>query len=357
MSDFSIPVDDVDKYQNFIGYFLIDIKIVFILTYVYITVVNVISTTANNEANQDVENPVLLNVTALPEHTNVIVNYIDDSVLWSCRKESPTKDYYFNLYWMLLSVFIVTLAFYAASKSFALFNITTSDSLSDLWHMGVIKHLKKRIQMKNDCSPADATRLADCYGDLLDNKIPEKVYKKLAAIKERKILPHLSLWLLVFGLIFSALSYDLHPLSCISGIPEESISYNNMTQTVELRYLNWVLSFQQPIVFIACLLFFFLVITAFRFKKVISNVIIRIQDEIEDEINTAEERKIKNEIKEKEAILKAIAVTNAIKEKEKNVKKRVKNEIKNQEITEKVNKIIMAKTNDGTAETNDETFV
>lgn len=109
MADYGIPVEDVNKYQKWTGYFLVDIKIIFIITYVYISVVNLISTTANNEANRDVQGSMGINVTARPGDTDVIVNYIDDSVLWNCRERSLTSDYYVILYWMLLSVFMGTL--------------------------------------------------------------------------------------------------------------------------------------------------------------------------------------------------------------------------------------------------------
>jgi len=50
----------VRKYQKWTGYFLIDIKIIFIITYIYISMVNLISTTTNNEVNQDIQNLVML---------------------------------------------------------------------------------------------------------------------------------------------------------------------------------------------------------------------------------------------------------------------------------------------------------
>ena len=130
-----VPVEQVEEYQKYSGYFLIDIRVTFIMTYVYITVINLISTTANNEANQDTESPLLFNVTSRPEHTNVTVNSIDDATLWSCREHSPTSSYYVTLYWMLLATLSLTLLFYSVSKSFALWSINGLNSLNDIWHM------------------------------------------------------------------------------------------------------------------------------------------------------------------------------------------------------------------------------
>ena len=116
-------MEQVEEYQKYSGYFLIDIKVTFIMTYVYISVINLISTTANNEANQDTESPLLFNVTSRPEHTSVSVESIDDATLWSCREQSSTSSYYVTLYWMLLATFSVTMLFYVVSKSFALWSI------------------------------------------------------------------------------------------------------------------------------------------------------------------------------------------------------------------------------------------
>ena len=290
MTDYGIPVEDVDKYQKWTGYFLVDIKIVFIITYVYISVVNLISTTANNEANRDVQGPVRFNVTARPGDTDVIVDYIDDSVLWNCRERSLTSDYYITLYWMLLSVFVGTLVFYAASKFFALWSITSSDSLTDLWHMGVMKHLKE-LMKKAAFSADDAVRLAKCYRDLLGKEVPENIsseVKKLSIVKRRKSIPYWSLVLLVSVLVFGALSYDLHPLSCINGISEESISYNNITQTVELRFPGSVIVYQRVGVFITFVLLIALILFAGQFYQLTKEIVDIMEVQVESEIKAKE---------------------------------------------------------------------
>ena len=290
MADYGIPVEDVDKYQKWTGYFLVDIKIMFIITYVYISVVNLISTTANNEANRDVQGTVRFNVTARPGDTDVVVNYIDDSVLWNCREHSLTSDYYVTLYWMLLSVFMGTLVFYVASKFFALWSITSSDSLTDLWHMGVMQHLKKSMK-KATYSSDDAVQLAKCYRDLLSKEIPEDVsseVKKLFIVKRRKSIPYWSLMLLVSVLVFGALSYDLHPLSCINGIPEKFINYNNITQTVELRFAGSVIVYQRVGVFITFVLLIALILFAGQFYQLTRELVDIMEVKVESEIKAKE---------------------------------------------------------------------
>ena len=286
MADYGIPVEDVEKYQKWTGYFLVDIKIVFIITYVYISVVNLISTTANNEANQDTQNPAEFNVTSRDEHTNVVVNYIDDAVLWNCRGYSLTSKYYVTLYWMLLTMFIVTLSFYSASKCFALWSITSSNSLTDLWHMGVMKQLKKLME-KATYNADSAERLARCYRNLLSKNVPESVHnemKKMPMVKRRKLIPYCSLIVLVLALALSALSYDLHPLSCISGIPENSINYDNATQTVELRFPGRMITFRRVSIFVVFFLVAALILLARQFYKVTREIVNIVEVKVESEI-------------------------------------------------------------------------
>ena len=95
-SGFEIPVENVDKASKWTSFVLVDLKIVFIITFVYVSAVNLISTTANNEATIDVNYNGTFNVTT--EHINVNVDCIDDAVLWSCRHHSMTKNYYKILY-------------------------------------------------------------------------------------------------------------------------------------------------------------------------------------------------------------------------------------------------------------------
>jgi len=279
---YDIPVGDVEKYQKWTGYFLIDIRIIFIITYVYISVVNLISTTANNEVNQDIENLVTLNVTSRPEHTNVVVNYIDDAVLWNCREQSLTSNYYITLYLMLFVVFTGTLTFYFASKIFALWSITSLGSLTDLWHMGLVEHFKKLMEISS-CSSDDAVRLAKCYRDLLSEEIPKDIYKEvktLPTVKARKLIPYWSLAMLVSAMIGAALSYDLHPLSCIYGVTEDYINYDNMTQTVELRFPASAITYQRLGVFITSLLFIVIILLALGFYQLTREIVKKMEMEV-----------------------------------------------------------------------------
>ena len=89
--------------KNISKYCLINIKAFFIISYMYISVVNLISTTANSEATMDKEGNSSFDVTSLSLHQQLMVSRINDPVLWNCRETSLTRNYYKILYIMLFT--------------------------------------------------------------------------------------------------------------------------------------------------------------------------------------------------------------------------------------------------------------
>ena len=43
MTDYSVPVEETEKHQKWTGFFLVDIRIIFIITYVYIIIIIIIT--------------------------------------------------------------------------------------------------------------------------------------------------------------------------------------------------------------------------------------------------------------------------------------------------------------------------
>lgn len=279
----SIPVDDVGKYQKLATHLLVDIKIFFIVTYVYITVVNLISTTANNEANQDVEGPTRFNVTSRPEHTDVIVKYVDDAVLWKCREHSLTSSYYVTMYWMLLAMLLITLSSYSVSKWFSLWNIKNFESLTDLWHLGILKLLMKNTE---DYESSDAEDSAKYIEDLLNKDYPREYLdvEIPRRMKRQKRIACGSLVVSVLALGLCILSYDLHLLSCISGI-EDSIDYDNTTQTVEVTFPEHVITIQRMFVSFASFFIIFQFVLAIQFRLNIKHIINKMKEQARMKIN------------------------------------------------------------------------
>jgi len=263
---YNIPVNKVEKFHKWATYTLIDVKLVFIMAYVYVSVVNLISTTATNEANDDTEQSAPVNISARPEHTNVIVTYIDDSILWNCREYSPSDEYYRTLYWMLISVFSATLAFFSISKIFALYNIGKVEALSDLWNIAVMQHLRKATSHINYKSEA-VKNLAKLYQGMLDKGMSIKFYnelKSLKSVKRRRAFSFLPTVLLSVAIPLCSLSYDLHPLSCVAGVSDDNIYYNTATQTVEMKFSDSVVNFQRA----AVICIYFMIVPLFIFAYV-----------------------------------------------------------------------------------------
>ena len=178
--------------------------------------------------------------------------------------------------------------FYVTSKSFALWSIEGLESLTDLWHMAVMKQLRKPMK-EASYSEDDAVSLAKCYRGMLSNKIPENVYneiKRLSIMRRRKLIPHLSLMALAVAMFFGALSYDLHLVSCINGIPEDSISYNNVTQTVELRFTDTAIAFQRISVFLTLVGVISIIVVAWWFYRVTYKVVGIMEAKVESEISS-----------------------------------------------------------------------
>ena len=273
----------IDKASKWTVYFLIDLRVLFIITYVYISVIYLISTTANSEANADVNSMMLFNVTSQPNHTNVMVSYIDDALLWSCRKDSVTRDYYKYLYVMLFSAFMTTLIILTITKMTIL--LGNSTGMNRLWKITVVQCLQ---ETDGNCGSLTDAELAKVYLDLLKTKSfpSDKVcsicttYTKGTKVLEstneepectnvcictctaklntvRKINLILSVVLLPITIFLAFMSYDLHALSCTIADPsklEKFINYDPSTQTVELKYTDKILVFRNVMGFLILIL-------------------------------------------------------------------------------------------------------
>ena len=245
--------DKVDKASKWTIYFLVDLRVVFIITYVYISVVNLISTTANVQATTHAESTATFNVTSHPEHMNVSVSFIDDALLWNCRKHSETKVYYEGLYWMLVAAFIITLLSLAIAKCVIIFGATHENCY--LRRIAIIQCLQEK-----SCNSQSFKK--QCKQFL--NECPDEYWSNTLC---RKISLILSVSIITTSMILGGLFYDLHLLSCILEPSEDFIEYNTTTQTVELRFSDnlsqsqtavGAISFVLGIAFLVnCFLFYF----------------------------------------------------------------------------------------------------
>ena len=234
-------------------YFLIDLQLVFIFTHMYTSAINLISTTANTEATKDRQSGDLFNVTVL--HPSVSVTEIDDAVLWNCREHSVTKGYYKLLYLMSIIALIIGLVTILAVKITTFLKLYCEFdrfTLTKLWHMAVIEHLKKAKSAQP--SERDASRTAQqiaeqneklhkTYIKLLKNNVPEEVQISTLDKTLKTFFPCFLTVLMVCIMLFFFLSYDLHPLACLEEPGIDTIGYVN--GTVGIRYTDSILAFQK----------------------------------------------------------------------------------------------------------------
>ena len=270
--------NNLDERYSWTIHFLIDLKVVYIITYAYITIVNLISSTANSEATSDANGMSLFNVTSSSEYTNVEVDSISDAILWNCRRQSVTNRYYRFLYWALIMAMSAALLGFLVTKFIALITVSCNCKnfnkyeLTKLWHIAVLEELKDRIK-----SPSKQLNFPLKNYQVLINKgvrqgIPESL-KTRSRNYCRLVIPGILLWFCVVILGLSYLSYDLHPLACVSQPKEELIKYNSTTKRVELEFPDKLASFQKDIGITVLILILFYLFFAYLFYRLTEKVI------------------------------------------------------------------------------------
>ena len=158
--------ESISEKYSWTIYVLLDLKVVYIITYAYITIVNLISSTANSEATSDADSMAVFNITLSLELRDVEVDFISDSILWNCRSQSVTNYYYRFLYYMLIIAMGTALGGYFVVKCIALIGVScfckkfscpcvlNEYGLMKLWHIAVLEQLKELSSQPHQQQPA-----------------------------------------------------------------------------------------------------------------------------------------------------------------------------------------------------------
>ena len=243
---------ELSRLANFV---LIDIRLIFIVVSVYITISSAITTAANNEAASDGDGNRTFNVTSRPEHANLQISDVSNAVLWNCREKSVTNQYYKVLYGSLFATFVLLLLVFMVTRMSVLFGNMTRGltHLNEaLWNMQLLKHARKKLKQKE----IEECQLKKYIDECLNKKInmePIKSHSKSIRCS-MLIIPFFEAVFLIIALPFMITTYDINPIGCLVGPDEDAIEYNNITGRVQLKFTETVLAYQRAALTISILL-------------------------------------------------------------------------------------------------------
>ena len=268
-----------DKKLTWTLYFLVDIKVIYIVLYAYISIINLISSTANIEATEDRQSTLKFPINS----TNTgYVTEISDAVLWNCRDHSVSSHYYKDLYRMLLITLVLSLGGFLCAKMLMLCYVChAKHGLKRMWSIAKLNTEKDKAEEKEIPDKAE-----EVTPDKADEVIPDEILKEVMYgwhNISRVIIPFVVLVLVIAGIILSFLSYDLHLLLCIEGIPQSSILYyseGNKTGRVDFDLPDRLLDFQLEAAITVALIILIILFLALAFRHVSKHIIKDMESEI-----------------------------------------------------------------------------
>ena len=240
-------------------YFLVDLKVVYIITFGLITIINLISSTATIHALTDKSSMTLFNVSS--KYMNVNVTSINDAVLWNCRQFSETSESYKFLYWMVIIVLMMIIIILFLIKLISLIVVnsccgcwssTFKHGLTKLWYIAIHRKLIKLIKSQTSLSSQSTEDgiinndniIINSYDKMLKEDIPDHIVETLSCKNYcRSIIPYILLLISIAIMCLAYSSYDMHPLACLVEPDKELITYEE--SKVELKFSTFLLFYQK----------------------------------------------------------------------------------------------------------------
>ena len=250
--------DVIVRLTNFI---LIDIRLIFIIVSVYVSIGTAITATANNEAADDANGNGTFDITSRPEHSNLQISDVSNAVLWDCREKSITKQYYKVLYGLLFTSFVLILLVFIVTRMSVLFGNMhrgLSHLHKALWNIQLLKYVRKKLK-----------RTEIDHKHLLERFVAEWQYKEHINDSDTiyghtdhefrhfallLLCPFFEAFILTIALPFMLTTYDINPIGCLVGPDEDAIEYNNVTGKVQLNFTEGVLAYQKAALTISIVL-------------------------------------------------------------------------------------------------------
>ena len=240
-----------------------DLRIVFIMVAVYTSLVAHFSSTAAIEAERDVASR--RNFTINVNWTNQeISGGISDPVLWGCRHYSDAKHYYRVLYGVLLCSYLMAVIVYVLTRtivswlSFTAYRQLEESDDGKGYLLYVANSLKKILsfQYTLEHPPNDGIikneDLVNISNHWKQHSAPSRSKKWVFFVFY--FIPMLETVLSLLVVIAIILSYDLHPIVCLSGIFRSevaAITYNPVHRSVVILFPYWATVFQKTIITIS----------------------------------------------------------------------------------------------------------
>ena len=274
--------------------YIIDFKLLFILTAMYTSLVTEFRQAAGQEADDDVDSGRMFKISSLWPN-NSISGGVSDGVLWNCRSDSKTSTYYKTLYLGLIILYGTVVIVYLLAS--VIINSMVASAVSKL-----------KINVKGNCersttnSHEEAESNTKAYLEVVANevKITHQVCEKLKkleyqlfslqSVKNKSVLnnkisklnkwydkllrfkqdSHVKNWFTLLYIIprfqtiamlcvltLTLTSYDIHPIGCLSNI---SVSYNETEASVTLIISENSILYRKICIFMIILLAFILII-------------------------------------------------------------------------------------------------
>lgn len=239
-----------------------DLRLMFILTAIYTSLVANFRQAGNQEAQEDVISGRLFRINSVWTNHS-ISGGVSDQILWNCRTDSGTDGYFKSLYLgLIIFYFVVIFAYFIASLVInslvaqAVLNLNVTKDNETVGYLEVVANeVKKAKRLRKRLKELKHEWVKKKNEDNLENDIKdfkEDWNNKVDKFKSNKhfynwftilfIIPRIETAIMLFILTLALTSYDIHPFGCLSPI---GVSYNEEESSVILNISENVIRYQR----------------------------------------------------------------------------------------------------------------
>ena len=252
-----------------------DLRLLFILTALYTSLIANFRQAGVQEAQEDVFSERLFRINSIWTNHS-ISGGVSDQILWNCRSDSETDSYYKSLYLGLVTFCcVVIVTYFTASMVINILVAKAVSSLNIRKENGTIHYLEV---VANEVKKAQRLRkrLKELKHEWVKKKNQEKLKGNIKAfIEDWKdeinkfknnehyynwftvlfIIPRFETTIMLCILTLALTSYDIHPIACLSPI---GVSYNEEESSVTLNISENVIQYQRASAILIIILFIIL---------------------------------------------------------------------------------------------------